>query len=489
MLFNSLEFLVFLPVVVGLFYALPHRFRWLLLLFASYFFYCWYSVPYGLLLLVVSAIDWWVALRVQDAESPGARRRWLVLSLVGNLGILFSFKYYNLVNDSFGSLMWRLFEVDWPLPHSSWLLPIGISFHTFQSMSYTIDVYRGKYKAERHPGMFLLFVAYFPQLVAGPIERGDRLLPQLHRPVWFDWDRTVSGLRLLCWGMFKKVVVADRLAEVVNIVFADPQSYGAFGHVVAVFFFGYQVYLDFSGYSDIARGSARILGVDMMVNFDQPYLARSMSELWSRWHISMSTWFRDYLYLSLGGNRVSAPRWALNVMIVFVVSGLWHGAQWSLIMWGVVHALLLITERFTARPRAWLQEVTGLSRVPALQAVVQWGLTFLCWQLSLVFFRSPTLADAVHILTHLGTGWAPLTNPVALAMFLTRVHLDGFLFLLCLLMCPFTELVDYGFRSDTVRARVRSLPTVVQWGLDWLVILGILVLGSFGEMPFVYFQF
>ncbi|MEQ1504415.1 MAG: MBOAT family O-acyltransferase [Myxococcota bacterium] len=489
MLFNSLEFLVFFPVVTGLFYALPHRHRWWMLLVASYVFYCWWSLPYGLLLLCVSALDWWVAVKVQDATTAPGRRLWLGLSLLGNLGILFTFKYYNLVNDTFGAgFLWAT-GYPWPVPHSGLVLPIGISFHTFQSMSYTIDIYRGRYKAERHPGMFLLFVAYFPQLVAGPIERGDRLLPQLHRPVTFDWDRTVSGLRLAAWGMFKKVVIADRLAEVVNTVYGDPTSFGAFGHVVATFLFGYQVYCDFSGYSDIAIGIARILGVDMMRNFDQPYLARSMADLWGRWHLSMTTWFRDYVYLPLGGSRVPFWRWALNVMVVFVGSGLWHGAEWHFVLWGFVHAVLLIAERGTARPRRFLQDVTGLSRIPWLQAIVQWGCMTLCWQFTLVFFRADTFTDTVYILTHLGTGWAPLVDVGALAVFLVRLHLDGALFLYCLLLCPLTEVIDYGFRSPRIREALGRWPALPRWSLDWALLMGIVVFGSFGDTPFVYFQF
>jgi alginate O-acetyltransferase complex protein AlgI len=487
-LFNSLEFLAFFPIVAGLFYSLPPRSRWVLLLAASYVFYGAWSPLYLGLLLFSSALDYFVAIRVAEAPNPRRKRAWLMASLVGNLGVLFSFKYYNLVNDTIAAAAGGL-GFDWPMPRSSLVLPVGISFYTFQSLSYTVDVYRGELKPERKAGMFLLYVAYFPQLVAGPIERAGRLLPQLHRPAPFDWDRTVSGLRLVAWGMFKKVVVADRLAEVVNIVFADPRTFGGFGHAVAVFFFGYQVYCDFSGYSDIAVGVARILGVDLMRNFDQPYLARSMTELWSRWHISMSTWFRDYVYKPLGGNRVSTPRWALNVTIVFVGSGLWHGAQWSLIAWGAVHAFFVIAERLTQGPRTALQAWLGLPRVPWLEALVQWGCTFLCWQFSLVFFRSESFADALYVLLHIGTGWAPLVHGPSLLSFLTRVHLDGALFLFCLALCPLVELIDYGFRDGRIRAWVRGLPTVVQWGLDWALLAAIIVFGAFGETPFVYFQF
>ncbi len=491
MLFNSLEFLIFFPVVGGGYYASPHPVpgvRWLLLLLASYGFYMAWEPAYGLLILFSTTVDWLVARRIPQEPTQARKRLWLALSLSINLGMLFSFKYYNLVNDTF-AIAAGWVGLAWPLPRSDLLLPVGISFYTFQTLSYTIDVYKGRYQPEQRFGMFALYVSYFPQLVAGPIERANRLLPQLTRPVGFDWDRVTSGLRLAAWGMFKKVVVADRLAEVVNIIYGSPQSFGGFAFVVGTVFFGYQVYCDFSGYSDIAIGLARVLGVDLMKNFDQPHLSRSMSEIWSRWHISMSTWFRDYVYIPLGGNRVAFPRWALNVTVVMVGSGLWHGAQWSLTAWGAVHALLLVLERVTQRQRTWLQEVTGLTRAPRLQAFVQWLLTWLCWQMSLVFFRSESLYDALYILSHLGTGWENLGNPTALAMFVTRVHLDGFLFAYCVLLCPFTELVDYGHRDPKWKARLEALPRPARWAIDYALIFAIIVLGAFNDTPFVYFQF
>ena len=489
MLFNSLEFLIFFPVVAALFFALPHRWRWLLLLVASYLFYSAWSPVYLLLLVLTSGLDWYVAVRMEDSTDDRTRWRWLLVSLVSNLGILFSFKYYNLVNDSFAAVF-GLFGGQWPIPRSSLLLPVGISFYTFQSLSYTIDVYRKELPAERKLLMFLLYVAYFPQLVAGPIERAGKLLPQLHVPYRFDWERTVSGLRLACWGMFKKVVVADRLADIVNIVMNEPTSFGAFAHVVAITFFGIQVYLDFSGYSDIATGTARVLGVDLMRNFDQPYLSRSMSEWWSRWHISMTTWFRDYIYLPLGGSRVSTRRWAFNTAVVFVGSGLWHGAQWTLVTWGAVHAVILITERLTGPARTRLQEALRLHKVPRLQAVVQWMCTVMVWNFTVTFFRSPSLYDALYILTHLHQGWGPLFSPGLLAAFLARVHLDGGLFVFCLTLIVFTELIEYGFRDPSVRAYMQyRVPRLLRWVLDWALVIATLVFGNFGDVPFVYFQF
>ncbi|MEQ1568621.1 MAG: MBOAT family O-acyltransferase [Myxococcota bacterium] len=489
MSFNSLQFLVFFPVVAGLFFALPHRARWVLLLAASWLFYGAWSPVYLLLLVFTSALDWYVAIRIEDAPSVQARRWWLGLSLVSNLGILFSFKYYNLVNDTAAALARVVAGVEWPVPRSDLLLPVGISFYTFQSLSYTIDVFRNELKAERRPGIFLLYVAYFPQLVAGPVERASRLLPQLVRPVSFDWDRAASGLRLVAWGMFKKVVVADRLAEVVQVVYSDPTEFGAAVHVLATYFFAYQVYCDFSGYSDIAIGTARVLGVDLMTNFDQPYLSRSYSELWSRWHISMTTWFRDYVYLPLGGSRVSRARWVLNVFVVFGGSGLWHGAAWSYVSWGLVNGAFIVLERFTARPRAALVSLVRLDRAPALLSVVQWSLTFATWLFTLVFFRADSLRDALYIVTHLWRGWFVLLDPFEVGSILIRIKLDLMLLTYCVLLGPFVELVDYGRRTPGWSERFAALPTVPRWALDWALILATLLFGSFGEVPFIYFQF
>ena len=488
MLFNSLEFVLFFPLVVVAFYATPHRWRWLLLLVASYTFYMAWEPAYGLLILLSTLVDYHVARLIPEQATLAGRRRLLGISLVSNLGMLFSFKYYNLVNNTAAALAASL-GIDWPLPESNLLLPVGISFYTFQTIGYTIDVYKGRQEPEQHFGFMALFVVYFPQLVAGPVERAGRLLPQLKAPVSFDTDRIVSGLRLAAWGLFKKVVVADRLAEVVDVIYGNPQGFGGFAFVVGTVFFGYQIYCDFSGYSDIAIGVARVLGVDLMKNFDQPHLSRSMAEIWTRWHISLSIWFRDYIYIPLGGNRVPFGRWALNIMVVMVGSGLWHGAQWSLMAWGAVHALLLIFERATQAQRAWLQIALGLTRVPWLQRLVQWLCTWLLWQMTLVFFRANSLSDAIFILTHLGTGWDHLGNLVALARFFSRVHLDGFLFLYCLLLCPLTEGIDYVLRSPALVARFQALPRPVLWSVDQLLLFSILVLGSFGDKPFVYFQF
>ncbi|MEN0063716.1 MAG: MBOAT family O-acyltransferase [Myxococcota bacterium] len=485
MLFNSLEFLIFFPIVLVVHYALPPRHRWVFLLAASYVFYAAWQPLYSGLIVVSTVVDYVVAGRIEQTRSRFWRRAWLAVSLTANLGMLFAFKYYNWINGTFAAWL----GADWPLPELDLVLPVGISFYTFQTLSYTVDVFRGEQKREAHFGRFALYVAYFPQLVAGPIERASRLLPQLERPRPFDWMRIHSGLRLAAWGLFKKVVVADRLAEVVDLVYADPGSFGGFAHVVAIVFFSTQIYCDFSGYSDIAIGVARMLGVDLMKNFDQPYLARSIGVLWSRWHISMTTWFRDYVYRPLGGSRVGAWRYAGNVLIVMVLSGVWHGARWNLVLWGCLHAVLLVSERW-GRP-FWLSvcETLGLSTRPVLRAFVEWSWTYGIWLVTLVFFRAASLGDVTIVLTQLTTAWDAFGHLDPLLSLLRRWHLDGLLFAYCLLLGPLVELVEYAIRDERLRVWIDRWSTPVRWARDYALIVAILVFGNFNDTPFVYFQF
>ncbi|MBX2798260.1 MAG: MBOAT family protein [Myxococcales bacterium] len=488
MLFNSLQFALFFPVVVVAYYAIPQRNRWILLLAASYAFYMAWEPAYGLLLLISTTVDWWVSNRLPAATDQAHRRRLLAVSLVVNLSLLFSFKYYNLINTTFVGIA-RWFGADWPLPESEWMLPVGISFYTFQTIGYTVDVYRGRQEPETSFGRMALYVSFFPQLVAGPIERANRLLPQLRETPGAAWEQVVSGLRLAAWGLFKKVVVADRLAVVVDAVYTDPTQFKGFALTVASVLFSWQVYCDFSGYSDIAIGIARVFGIDLMRNFDQPHLSRSMTEWWSRWHISLSSWFRDYIYIPLGGNRSGPLRWSFNIAVVFIVSGLWHGASWRFAVWGALHAALVIGDRFTRPLRDSVARSLGVHAIPGLRRAIQMSLTFVIWTLTLVLFRAESLSDAVWVYTHFTSGWTRVGDPEAFAVFLSRVHLDGALFAYCLLLGPLVDVVDYGWRNERWRSAMNALPTVARWGVDYLVIFSILFLGVFTDTPFVYFQF
>jgi len=301
MLFNSLEFLIFLPIVIIVYYILPHKFRWVLLLAASYYFYMAWNPKYIVLIVISTLVDYFAAILMEKQKNKARRKVFLLISLFANLGLLFLFKYFNFANGTMGRIFNLFADKPYPIGSLSLLLPIGISFYTFQTLSYTIDVYRGTRKPERHFGYFALFVTFFPQLVAGPIERSDRLIPQLKIKHKLNYNSTVEALLRIAWGFFKKVVIADRIAVIVNSVYNDLGSFSSIHYIIATVGFAIQIYCDFSAYSDIAIGSAKILGINLMENFKMPYFSASISEFWSRWHISLSTWFKDYLYIPLGG--------------------------------------------------------------------------------------------------------------------------------------------------------------------------------------------
>src|SRR5215211_4458511 len=402
MLFNSAAFLIFFPIVTTAYFLLPHRFRWMLLLAASCCFYMAFIPQYILILAVTITVDYFAGLGLEKFE--GRKKRWvLIASILTNIGMLAFFKYFNFANENLAALA-NFMGWNYPVHTLSIILPIGLSFHTFQSLSYTIEVYRGHQRAERHFGYLALYVMYYPQLVAGPIERPQNILHQLHAEHHFDYARVTDGLKWMAWGMFKKVVVADRMLQFVNPVYGAPTSYDGPALVLATLAFAVQIYCDFSGYSDIALGSAQVMGVKLMKNFDHPYFARSISDFWRRWHISLSTWFRDYLYIPLGGNRVARPRWYANLFITFLVSGLWHGARWTFVVWGALHGAYLILALVSGDARARVRSALGLERHPTVLRLWQTTATFALVGVAWVFFRAASLVDAWYVVTHLASG-------------------------------------------------------------------------------------
>jgi len=510
MLFNSLQFLLFLPAVVVLYFATPQRWRWALLLAASYYFYACWKLEYLVLILLSTGVDFVVARKMASEPAGSKRKRWLWASLTTNLGLLFAFKYFNFFNDSTRAVFER-FDITWGLPAFDVLLPVGISFYTFQTLAYTVDVYRGRIEPERHLGRFALYVAFFPQLVAGPIERASRLLPQFREKVEFDYDRLGSGLRQITWGMFKKVVVADRLAIYVDSVYNDPTAHSGFPVIAATYFFAFQIYCDFSGYSDIAIGSARILGIDLMENFRRPYLAGSISEFWKRWHISLSTWFRDYVYIPLGGNRVERPRWFANLFVTFVVSGLWHGANWTFVIWGALHGAYLVLAIVTAPARARLVDLSfgrwsadasatwglGVPEERGLRRVVAVFVTFHLALVAWVFFRANSVSDAFLLLESSVSGFgrdlALLWGGEILSLYQSSVVAVGVgktEVVLSVLAIVFVQVhdmvVEFGgerLEANTPRRRL------LRFAWYDLLILLILLFGAFGQQQFIYFQF
>ena len=420
MQFNSIEFLLFFPTVCAAYFLAPFRYRWVLLLVASYFFYAWWDPRFLVLIGVSTLIDYFAALLMGSVKRRELRTAFLFLSLFSNLGLLFTFKYLGFATELFAGLV-GLFGVEYSPPDLGILLPVGISFYTFQKLSYTIEVFRGTHSPERHLGIFALYVSFFPQLVAGPIERSTRLLPQFFNEHSFDYDRIVSGLRLMAWGMFKKVVIADRLSLLVALVY-QPDAHGSGPLVVlGTICFAFQIYCDFSGYTDIAIGASRVLGFNLVANFDRPYHARSIPEFWQRWHISLSTWFRDYLYIPLGGNRVRTARWIFNILAVFVVSGLWHGAQWTFVLWGAIHGFFyLLTVAIGNGRKGRKRDERGLRGLPGV------AITFTIVCFAWIFFRAETLEHAFDLIHNLGMGWGVLASSTAISPGSPPSRVDSF---------------------------------------------------------------
>jgi len=455
MTFQSPEFILFLATVGLLYFLLPFRFRNTLLLAASAFFYMWWRPEYILIILFSVTVDYFVALRLGHDSRPSRRRLLLLFSLVSNLGLLFFFKYFRFATESLRvALGWV--HVAWEPPGVDLILPIGISFHTFQALSYTIDVYREQVPIQRSLPRLWVYVLFFPQLVAGPIERAGRLLPQFdeaHRP---DPVAIASGLRRILWGLVKKVVIADRLAMIADAVYDSPGAATGPAALIGTYAFAFQIYADFSAYSDIAVGSARILGFRLMENFDRPYFAASPADFWRRWHISLSTWFRDYVYIPLGGDRHGRLRWAVAVGTTFLLSGLWHGARWTFVAWGAYHGALVLASRL-------------LERIPAaLRVLVTFHLVTLGW----VYFRATSFHDAHAIFTRLFAGPWVSALPAA--------HSGPQLALAALAVAALLV-------SD-LRPRVPASPL-----LRWAGYVGgaLLVLNARPEivLPFIYFQF
>lgn len=482
MLFNSLEFAIFFPLVVAIHFLLPHRLRWLLLLVASYWFYMAWKAEYAVLLLLSTAVDYTAANGIHRAKDQRGRKRWLWMSLVVNLGLLGFFKYFNFLNDTFRTLSgWG--GIDYSIPDMDLLLPMGISFYTFQTMSYTIDVYRGHLQPERHLGRFALFVTFFPQLVAGPVVRAPDLLPQFIQRMGFDQQRVVEGLKRMLWGLFKKVVIADRCAPIVDEIFGDPAAHDGPLVVLGVLLFSIQIYCDFSGYSDIAIGSARVLGFRIMENFRAPQLAASIGEFWSRWHISMSAWFRDYIYIPLGGNRVNTERWYFNLVVVFFLSGIWHGAGWTFVIYGLLHGaymvLALMTKRHWRRFNAW----SGLVRIPRLHHAMLVLVTFLLVAFSRIFFRAESVQDAFVMLGslwHFKLAWGGLP-----ALFAAVKPWE----IAITLVLAFSHLFLDHHLEAFVKGERRFGHRAYSYLFHGSLLLLLVLFGNYGEVAFIYFQF
>ena len=467
MLFNSLEFLLFFPIVTILYFVLPYRFRWALLLISSCYFYMVFKPIYILILGFTIVIDYFAGIYIEQSQGK-KRRLYLMLSLIANIGVLSIFKYFNFLNLNFTWLL-EGFDLKNPIPFLQILLPIGLSFHTFQAMSYTIEVYRGNQKAEKHFGIYALYVMFYPQLVAGPIERPQNVLPQFHKLQKYDWEQVKSGLMMMAWGLFKKIVIADRLAMVVDFAYKNPSEQNGLTLLVATFFYTFQIYCDFSGYSDIALGSARVMGFDLMENFRTPYFSTSISEFWRRWHISLSTWFRDYLYIPLGGNRVSEWRRYFNQFFVFMISGLWHGAAWTFVIWGSLHGFYLILAVLRAKYLPKLSLPNNLFG-KSVNLITTFILVMLAW----VFFRAKGMQDALEVLKKISLFSFSETIKTPLNRIEMLISIGLIMFLLW---------------KEFKYFQINTQNTFRFYGLMVLFVISIYFLGIFETNQFIYFQF
>jgi len=487
-LFNSLEFLIFYPIITILYFILPYRARWVLLLAGSYYFYMAWRPEYIILIMISTFVSYFTGIKIGQANNKSTKKKYLNLSLLINLGLLIVFKYFNFFNDSLRTLFTQL-NLPYNVPGFNLLLPMGISFYTFQTLSYSIDVYRGTMKPETHFGIFALYVSFFPQLVARPIERADRLLPQFYNKNKFDYDRVTSGLKIMAWGFFKKVVVADRLGIAVSAIYNNPVKHNSIQFIIATLFFTFQIFCDFSGYSDIAIGSARIMGFELMENFKRPYFSKSVAEFWRRWHISLSSWFKDYLYIPLGGNRVSKARNYFNLFITFLASGLWHGANWTFVVWGALHGAYIVLGRMLAPVRQKLVKLTRINKLPLIHKCLQVAFTFCLISFAWIFFRANSIKDAFYIVTHLFTGIGKITDVKYLVNSISNMALTKFQLIISVAGIIIIELVHLFQRKGSVFDRISEKPALIRWAAYSILIITTFWLAFSENKQFIYFQF
>lgn len=493
MVFNSVGFLFFFPAVVASYFALPHRFRWILLLLASYFFYCAWNFRLIWLILFTTVVSYCAALLLTRTKNKKLRKAELLLTLISCLSVLVFFKYFDFLSLSVTGIL-RAIQIPAREYTLNLILPVGISFYTFQTLSYVIDVYYERLEAEKHFGYYALYVSYFPQLVAGPIERVEALLPQLKKEHAFSTDDFTAGIRIVVSGFVKKVVVADTVAGYVNAVFNNTAQATGLSVLIAALLFAVQIYCDFSGYTDIAIGCARIMGIRLMKNFDYPYRAKSIKEFWSRWHISLSSWLRDYIYIPLGGNRCTRSRRLFNMLVVFLVSGFWHGAAWTFVLWGILHAVYQIVGELTLDGRNRLLKMLGLTSdsrpVRLIRQVVTFTLVDYAWML----FRANSISDFFFLSRKLFIDWE-----ISMSYLTDSMHsLDGtaYQLLACalcvviMILCDllFTNGKGYGRSAIEESGFLHTQKNIIY--LLWTIAIAwLLLLAGDGASSFIYFQF
>lgn len=497
MLFNSTDFLIFFPIVVLLYFLVPQKLRRLYLLLCSYFFYMCWNARYALLLLASTAVTYLVGrlIALIPPEEPDKQKQFLkkVFVAVGfclNLGILFFFKYTTFFVDSMNVVFENLGIGQIAIPFDI-VLPVGISFYIFQALGYTVDVYRGDIAAEKNFIKYAVFVSFFPQLVAGPIERSGNLLAQFEEKHRFDFERAKSGVLLMLWGYFQKVVIADRIAALVDSVFDYPQYYEGLEIGLAVVLFAFQVYCDFDGYTNIARGASQVLGFRLMKNFDSPYFARTVAEFWRRWHVSLTSWFRDYLYFPLGGSRCSKKKNYRNIMIVFLVSGLWHGAAWTYVIWGGLNGLYQVIGKICEPLKRKMYKVFHVHETAFSHKLLQVGITFVLVDFAWIFFRANTISSAFLLIRRMFSTFNPW---VFFDGTLVTLGLSGAELVLSLLAIITLLVVDFlHYKGYHLREALNHQDIWFRWMMYLGAIFVLLIFGIYGPgfdaSQFIYFQF
>lgn len=482
MILNSVQYLLFLPVVVALYYITPGRLRWFVLLIASYFFYACWNIELVFWLALITLVSYGAAFLIDKKDVPLTRKRLLGASCVVILSVLFAFKYINFSLEQI-SVITALVGKPVKFAGVKWVLPVGISFYTFMALGYLFDVYRKKITVTKHLGKYALFISFFPHIAQGPIDRAALLLPQFDEIHRFDYDLVKKGLLLILWGAFKKMVIADRLALLVDTVFNNVTAYSGQAFWIASIFYTFQIYCDFSGYTDMALGSANLMGFRLYPNFHCPYLATSVTDFWKRWHISLTSWFRDYIYIPLGGNRVSEARWALNVMIVFLISGLWHGASWTFILWGGLHGLCQLIGKYESKitdKYLVTKSALALTIIKFLNIASTFLIVNFLWSL----FRANSIQDWLVMFSRLAIPMKKF-DPFKLGM-----QKEDFVFSIILIVL--LMILEYLHTKTDLYEFIQNRPLPVRWTIYMAGIFIVILFGVYGTLSansFIYFQF
>ena len=487
MQFNSIHFIIFFIIVLTIYFSISYRYRWVLLLFSSYYFYMCWKPEYVFLIIFSTIIDYYCAIKMGDNNNRKKRKPYLLISIFTNLGLLFFFKYFNFFNQSFNDFF-NYFNIFYNTPVFDVLLPVGISFYTFQTLSYTIDVYKGNKKPEKHLGIFAVYVSFFPQLVAGPIEKSTHFLPQLNKNYDFDYLRFKEGSLLMIWGFFKKIVIADRLAVLVNTVYNNPTDYQGITLIIATIFFAFQIYCDFSAYSDIAIGAAKIMGYNLIQNFNLPYLSKSIGEFWRRWHISLGAWFKEYVYLPLGGKRVDLSMRMRNIILVFVISGLWHGANWTFIIWGALHSLFMTLSIMFRKITTMFFNDFDIYFNNICFNFFKVIFTFILVDFAWIFFRANSLKDAIYIIKNIFI----IDLNVFSDKSLHNLGLDEKDLYLSILLIIFLIIVQLYQKRMSIIDWILSKNIFLRWSIYFIAIYSIFIFGYYAQgdsSQFIYFQF